>query len=506
MDKGIAHCPCNEHGSLDDEKENLSHEAANAKAHGVVTLPPDGLESKSREEARPPSNLGKCLDVLETVASKSSAETPKGQVEKIKDGEGKENQNNGDDGNYQNIIEKDETDLEYSGFEFDFENQPPKAKIEIHETSDDEGRFQRAASITSSCLDALEDAEILTAKEVKLTRYSIKDITLEERDVVRPYDDDMTAALIPKGPKVLETRIHEKEATQRLLRSIGRVPPSESKGNSSQNINAPVTKPVSTENLRVSTLQPKGRPRPVAPKVNMLDIKHTHETRPAIPAPPVKIQTIGRTKVTILPSTPFCPPSPSRPPPAPPEELNYDDCTIEDRGGFQTILVPGGPPARRSRPTTSQSPSKKYAELNLRPPIPITPLQHSMHLYGSTSTLPLPLIPEEEKGRAAEDKKHFNFSRRRTLFGNNLTVPSPNDHHLRRASYNSPSTQSVRLPTQVPDTPGTQLPPRPGTAFGGMFSRPSSSASVRSSKREMFKNFFKKKLGNNSPTTPSSPI
>ncbi|KAK6536777.1 hypothetical protein TWF281_000991 [Arthrobotrys megalospora] len=451
MDK-INYSPCNERGSKGDEKETLSHKADKARSNGVVI--PKGRSASESRAAAQSSNPLDWLDIDAPVvfSSKKSIEMLKYRVK------------NGTEENYGNYPDDDATteddnDLENSGFEFDFENQPERANVKIDDGTSDDG-FHRAASITSSCLDSLETAEILTAKEVKLTKASIKDVTLEERTLIRPDDDDLTQALIPKGPKFFETTIHGKKAAQHLLRSLGRVPPPDNQENVPEKVNAT---PVINSNFSQTpkSSQPRGRRATLG--------------KPAL----------TQTKVTILPPIPFYPPSPTIPPPPPPKDTKRVE-PIKQKG-FKTPITPW--PENMSdlhlnKPTTSPSPSKKYRELNLRPPIPITPLQKSMHLYGSTSTLPFPKTPTQP-----EEKKHPNFSRRQTsLFGNHLTVPSPDDHNLRRASYNSPSSRSVRLP--MPGNPGTQLPPRPGTACD--MDRAGSSASVRSSKRERFKNFFKK--------------
>ncbi|KAK6503302.1 hypothetical protein TWF481_008328 [Arthrobotrys musiformis] len=391
------------------------------------------------------------------------------------------------------IGDGDQAKVEDKGHIGDQARTQDKVKIEDHETSDVES-FQQAPSITSSCLDALEGAEIVTAKEVTFTKHSAKEVALEDRTLIRPYDDDMTAALIPKGPKHFETKVYGTVEAQRLFRSLGRVPP-EHKESILWNAKITTTEPDPFEVRKTPDSQPRGRRRPPPSEIGLPN----HDTQPDVayspesnkenaPTSEPDSSTLNKTKVTIVPSAPFYPPPPTRPPPPPPKDpkTSLADAPRQTKG-FQIIRPPSPvewPVPRRARatPSASLSPSKKYKELNLRPPIPITPLQNSMHLYGSTSTLPLPNTPEENNNSTP------NVSRRRTFFGNHLTVPIPNDNHLRRASYNSPSTHSVRLP--MSNGPETQLPQRPGTACG--VDRPNSSASMRSSKRERFKNLFKK--------------
>ncbi|RVD88728.1 uncharacterized protein DFL_002903 [Arthrobotrys flagrans] len=568
MDK-ITYSSCNDR---DDEKKVPSHNVnAEAKLDGFVVPSIKLSASKSDEGALGSLNPENLQDSSVILSPKKGVQMLKYRVRNHneKEGENKENENGGAADNTWNA-NQDDTELEDSRFEFGFEKKFETVEIEDHgyeliKSEDDEtikaeetdgasdaDSFQRAASITSSCVDPLENAEILTAKEVTIIPHTVKDVSLEERTLIRPHDDDMTAPLLPKI-KVFETTVHGKIEAQRLFRSLGCVLPREDKENVPKNINAAVVEPGSSEFDVPKALnsQPRGRGRPRPPppgvvrldydtltvlasipdvkkedldsssllevaediKVPMLPLPQEaiKEPVPVLPLPSEvtkevaptiepEISTYNKTKAIILPSATFYPPSPTRAaPPAPPKDAKSTLGTPCDHTGRQTPVPRSETPIKR--PIPSPTPSKKYKELNLRPPIPITPLQHSMHLYGSTAALPLPkennnnTTTTTTTGPEGKNKNDgggglglSNFSRRRTLFGNYLTVPSANDNHLRRASYNPPSTHSVRLP--LPNTPGMQLPRRPGTACG--IDRPDSSASARSSKRERIKNFFKK--------------
>ncbi|KAF3275583.1 hypothetical protein TWF970_006753 [Orbilia oligospora] len=394
-----------------------------------------------------------------------------------------------------------------------------KAKAE-YEASDTDS-FQRAASVTSSCIDSLENASIVSAKEVMITSHTAKEVSLEERSLIQPYDDDMTAPLIPKS-KQFETTVYGREGTHRVFQFFRRQsqPATElglNKENNPKNENdaairvprvgrrRPRPPPPGVERLDYDTYpglvsRPEGKKdqgshTPVSPPEFKKDAVQTLLSPPKAAKeqatalePSTSASTLNRTKVTILPSPSFYPPSPDGPaPPPPPKDTN------KTYQGRQTPGQRSETPNRR--PTPSPTPSKKYKELNLRPPIPIVPLQQTMHLYASTGHLPLPKHNHNSVNSntlEAKEKDSLaglpNFSRRRTLFGNHLAVPNPNENHLRRATYNSPSTHSVRLP--IPQSLGMQLPQRPGTSCGT--NRPDSSATAQNSKRERFKNFFRK--------------
>ncbi|KAF3218112.1 hypothetical protein TWF106_007707 [Orbilia oligospora] len=393
-----------------------------------------------------------------------------------------------------------------------------KAKAE-YEASDTDS-FQRAASVTSSCIDSLENASIVSAKEVTITSHTAKEVSLEERSLIQPYDDDMTAPLIPKS-RQFETTVYGREGAHRVFQFFRRQPQPATELDLNKENNPKNENDAAIRVPRVG----RRRPRPPPPGVERLD----YDTYPSLVSRPggkkegsytpvsppefkkeaaetllsspkaakeqattlelsISASTLNRTKVTILPSPSFYPPPPDGPAPSPPPKD-----TNKTYPGRQTPVQRSETPNRR--PTPSPTPSKKYKELNLRPPIPIVPLQQTMHLYASTGHLPLPKHNHNSVNSntlEAKEKDSLpslpNFSRRRTLFGNHLTVPNPNENHLRRATYNSPSTHSVRLP--IPQSLGMQLPQRPGTSCGT--NRPDSSASARSSKRERFKNFFKK--------------
>ncbi|KAK6520902.1 hypothetical protein TWF506_001144 [Arthrobotrys conoides] len=557
-----------------------------SQSHDEASESPDSKKLQDKLVAFSPK---KSVQMLKYRVKNQNGEEDENKENEM-EGENKENENSVKADSTWDATQ-DDTDPEDSGFEFGFEkkrctleiepHKPIKVKdhekieTEVHETiavktqdhevetrdhgikaedhdllesEDDEtikakearedsdtDSFQQAASITSSCLDSLENASIVSAKEVTFTTHTAGEVSVEDRTIIEPYDDDMTAPLIPKS-KHFETTIYNRDRDRHIFQLFRRSEQIdklglERKENDKNNID--YQKDVSYRKDIDDTAPPpprgRRRPRPPPPGVKRLDYD-TYQSLasfpeveeevnvPTLPSqevstkeeistsssplqaakekaitlqPNISTTTLNKTKVTILPPQPFYPPSPNRPaPPPPPKDT---DTTYR---GHQTPVTRSEAVNRRQ--ATSPTPSKKYKELNLRPPIPIVPLQQTMHLYGSTGNLPLPKpnhnsVKNGSQAPGKQDKDSLpglpNFSRRRTLFGNHLTVPNANDSHLRRATYNSPSTHSVRLPA-MPKSPGMQLPQRPGTSCGT--NRPDSSASARSSKRERLKNFFKK--------------